>query len=125
MVRVRPLKLRRAALRLKAYNPAPPAPMAAPFLPPTSPPTAAPPAMIAAVRALRPNRERFLVCPDASSDKLVTRNRRLSRPTETFRMLKLLPLASIKPGLGRERQITRLSSANTIPLGLPAEVKEN
>src|SRR5215204_7723189 len=99
--------------------------MAAPFLPPASPPTAAPRAMIAAVRALRPKRERFLVCPDASSDKLLTRNRRLSRPTETFRMLRLLPLASIKPGLERERRITRLPSANTIPLGRPAQVKEN
>src|SRR4051812_37606865 len=92
MVRVRPLKCWRAALRLKAYVPAPPAPMAAPFLPPMSPPTAAPPAIIAAVRALRPKRERLLVCADASSDRLVIRNNKQSRLTETFRMFKLLPL---------------------------------
>jgi hypothetical protein len=92
-VRVRELKWRLAALRLKAYVPAPPAPMAAPFLPPMSPPTAAPPTIIAAVRDLRPKRERLcLVCADASSDRLATRNNKQSRPTETFRMFKLLPL---------------------------------
>src|SRR5215207_8297437 len=97
MVRVRGLKCRRAALRLKAYVPAPPAPMAAPFLPPTSPPTAAPPAIIAAVRALRPNRERFLVCADESSDKLAIRNKRQSRLTETFRIFTLLLLLLSNP----------------------------
>src|SRR5215212_4649686 len=103
-VRVRGLKWRRAALRLKAYVPAPPAPMAAPFLPPTSPPTAAPPAMMAAVRALRPKRERLrLSCADVSSASADARNTRQRKLTKTFLIFKLLPLMSNHLELKRER----------------------
>src|SRR5215212_9623790 len=66
-VRVFPLKFRLAAPRLNAYNPAPPAPIAAPFFPPARAPTPAPPAMIAAVRALRPNLDLRRVWPSAET----------------------------------------------------------
>jgi hypothetical protein len=46
--------------------------MAAPFLPATKAPTPAPPAMIAAVRALRPNFDLCLVCPSAETSVPVT-----------------------------------------------------
>jgi hypothetical protein len=52
--------------------------------------------MMAAVRALRPKRERLrLSCADVSSASVVKRNKRHITLAKTFRMFTLLPLGRI------------------------------
>jgi len=79
--------------------------MAAPFLPATSAPIPAPPAIMAAVRALRPKRERLRrSCPEASGTIVAAKTTK-HKSSSTILFIKLSPskIRSYRMTLLRER----------------------